>query len=90
MAYKTKQKTVEAESVGAILQLVETDFRSLPDWVKKQYQEQKLFFGFSSIKISQINFLEEARSGDVLVKHESGKLEVLSEHKFFETYEALP
>ncbi|MDV7628897.1 hypothetical protein [Acinetobacter baumannii] len=90
MVYQTKQRMVEAEPVGSLLCLVETDFKSLPVWVKKAYQDQKLFFGFGSIQVQCINFIEVANSGDVLISHADGKLEILSDIKFSETYEALP
>ncbi|QNX02781.1 hypothetical protein IC798_05450 [Acinetobacter seifertii] len=87
MVFKAKQRTVEAEPVGAILNLFETDFISLPDWVKRAYKEQKIFFGYGLLKINHINFNQQAVLGDVLVSHENGMLEVLPENKFFETYE---
>lgn len=87
MAFKQKQKTVEAEPVGAILDLFETDFKSLPDWVKRAYKDQKILFGYGLLKLIHVNFTQQAVPGDVLVSHENGKLEVLPENKFFETYE---
>ncbi|ELY7203868.1 hypothetical protein ACTTXG_000803 [Acinetobacter baumannii] len=87
MAFKQKQKTVEAEPVGAILDLFETDFKSLPDWVKRAYKDQKILFGYGLLKLIHVSFTQQAVPGDVLVSHENGKLEVLPENKFFETYE---
>lgn len=89
MAYRIKQRIVEAEPVGSILQIAASDFKSLPAWIKKGYQDQNLFFGFSSLRVVCGSFIKDADADDVLVGHECGRLEVMSHKTFHKIYEAI-
>lgn len=87
MIYRTKQKTVKALPVGYILQTAESNFKGLPTWVKKAYQDQKLFFGFSQLRVVEVDWRKDARPGEMLIQCPNKGLFTLKEKEFHELYE---
>ena len=87
MIYRTKKRTVKALPIGFILQTAEGNFKSLPTWVKKAYQDQKLFFGFSRLMVMEKDWRKVAMSGEMLVLTNDNDLRVISEKVFYELYE---
>lgn len=87
MIYRTKQKIVKALPVGYILQTAESQFKSLPNWVKQAYQDQKLLFGCHELHVKEDSWRKYARPGEMLILTEDNKLEVKVEKEFHEIYE---
>ena len=89
MNYRAKEKVVQALPVGFILETASSDFRKLPSWIKKAYQDGKIFFGFSILQVNEDIWRKKASSGEILILDPDTGLKVMSQKDFHQIYETV-
>lgn len=82
----TIERTVEAYEVKWLLNIAKEDFSALPIWIKKMYQENKILFGGSAIRVETRGYIEDLDNQHVLFRHQNGDVEGLLIGEFYSIY----
>lgn len=87
MKFKTIVHEVNAISVGLIISYAGLDFKKLPIWIRKKYQDGKLFIGHGSVVVNDVFRCEIASQTDVILLNDKKELVVMDRKEFFNRYE---
>lgn len=87
MKFKTKEHTVDAMHVSQVVSIANNNFKSLPVWIKKKYQQSKIFIGAAGVIVNDAYHCEISDSDSVLVLNQNKQLILMSEKEFDERYQ---
>lgn len=87
MKFKTKEHTVDAMHVSQVVSLANTNFKFLPTWFKKKYQEGKIFIGSSGVVVNDVYHCVLSEKDSVLVLDQNKELDLMPEKEFNERYQ---
>lgn len=87
MKFKTKEHTVDAMHVSQVVSIANNNFKSLPVWIKKKYQQGKIFIGAAGVIVNDVYHCELSDSDSVLVLNQNKQLILMSEKEFDERYQ---
>lgn len=87
MKFKTKEHTVDAMHVSQVVSIANNNFKSLPVWIKKKYQQSKIFIGAAGVIVNDVYHCEISDSDSVLVLNQNKQLILMSEKEFDERYQ---
>jgi len=85
--YRKKPVVIDAERVATILYKAGNDWKALPDWVVKGYDEGELIFMSDAIIIKTLEGDMTAQKEDMLIMGISGELYPCKPDIFAKTYE---
>ncbi len=89
MKFQTKMHEVDAISVERVVSLAANDFGKLPVWIKKKFNESRLFIGKHHLIVNDIYHCQIADNSNILVFNSSKQIEVMSKKDFCDRYEGV-
>lgn len=85
--YRKKPIVIEAELVTSILELMKSEWKSLPEWVKENYEVGNIIPAINTLSIRTLEGVMEAGHDDYLIKGVKGEIYPCKKEIFKKTYE---
>lgn len=87
MRFRKKPVVIEALQVGIVLVAAETEFDTLPQWIRDAYSRGDIVFGQTTIKVLTPEGRMVGNSTDWLIRGVKGEIYPCRNDIFEETYE---
>lgn len=87
MKFKTIEHTVDAMHVSQVVSIANSSFKSLPTWIKKKFQENKIYIGYSEVIVNDGSCCKVGDRETVLVLNQNKELILMSLKEFDERYQ---
>jgi hypothetical protein len=86
--FKAKASEIEAEKIGDLIEIAMSNWASIPEWVKAQYDVGNILFGSTHLVVTTA-IGSQAGNGNEWLVFKNGSLQVLQNKDLDADYEAI-